>query len=417
MHFGQSKNELHPGTIYTLTKAIGLLGMGFHSTIYSLFLRDIGIKQDQIAGMNSLFWLTLILAELPTGMFADGKSRARSIKIGFLIESASLASYSLATGFWSALLSEVLIGVALAFLSGAEDAWISDALSSIGKFEELKKIKSTAAVWSAISALLGGVCADFVGRWLGFRMCWLIGALIIFVGFAVACKFMRGQGEPSDRLTKKEALKASFRKLKESRSLAWVVIANMCFGLVYPFNHYWGQFFDVRLNGARLSGTWIAMYTACAVAGYSIRRLNFKRGREAGALVMMLGLAGLGLSVAGHLPGVYLPLGMIVIHEIGRGAYVPLADVFIQRRIESGYRATYSSLNSLLGRSGNTIVLAGVWFFSRSLPDGESKIVTIWTTVGGLLVLASLMLYLFRPKTKISVVASTPVPETLPAQN
>jgi hypothetical protein len=66
--------------------------------------------------------------------------------------------------------------------------------------------------------------------------------------------------------------------------------------------------------------------------------------------------------------------------------------------VESGYRATYGSLHSFLGRMGNVVVLAGVWFFSRGLADSEFKIVSIWTVCGSLLVLTSLILFFFKPE-------------------
>ncbi|MFA6099312.1 MAG: MFS transporter [Patescibacteria group bacterium] len=147
--FFEKLNNLHPATIYKIVSASRSLGMGCHATVYSLFLRQIGISQDRIALLNSLFWLALILSELPTGMLADGRSRAWSIKVGMFTMVVSLSIYTFAQGFWSAVLAEVTIGVALAFLSGAEQAWLTDALAARHEGDSLKNVYASSTAWSA----------------------------------------------------------------------------------------------------------------------------------------------------------------------------------------------------------------------------------------------------------------------------
>lgn len=400
MFFSVKQRDWHPGKVYLLISALRGLGMGCHATIYSLFLRDIGIKQDQISALNSLFWLTLILSELPTGMLADGKSRAWSIKVGFLLMSFSIGGYGLAQGFWSALAAEALIAVALAFLSGAEQAWLVDALEARGLGHELKKVYAQNAIWSATAALAGGFLSDLLAQYWGYRLGWFVGGVFMSAGFVLAVVCLGKQGEPKKRLTEWQALKASVAALKASPALIWAVAAAMSLGFINPFNHFWSQFFHGRLQGGSLGWIWIVVYGSCALAGVIIKRVSFVRGREAGAILGLLFLTAAGYAAIGRFDGVYLPLLMVVLHEVGRGAYMPLADVFVQRRIESNFRATYGSLHSFLGRMGNAVILAGVWYFSRSLPDGEEKILSIWSVTGGMLLIAVLLLWFLRPSAK-----------------
>lgn len=386
--------------------------MGCHATIYSLFLRDIGIKQDQISALNALFWLTLILSELPTGMLADGKSRAWSIKAGFLLMSLSIGGYGLAQGFWSALLAEMIIAVAMAFLSGAEQAWLVDALEARGLSHELKKVYAQTAVWSAVAALAGGFLSDLLAQEHGYRVGWFVGGAFMLMGFMLAMVCLGSQGEPKERLTEWQALKASVSALKMNPALLWAVGVAMSLGFINPFNHFWSQFFHGRLGGGSLGWVWIVIYGSCALAGVIIRRLSFVRGKEASAMLAMLFLATAGYVLVGRFGGVYLPLLMVVLHEVGRGAYMPLADIFIQRRVESNFRATYGSLHSFLGRMGNTVILAGVWFASRNMPDGEHKIVSIWSTTGNLLLAVVLLLWLFRPRAEQAILSPAVTPST-----
>ncbi|MFA6099313.1 MAG: MFS transporter [Patescibacteria group bacterium] len=263
--------------------------------------------------------------------------------------------------------------------------------------------------------LIGGIAGDLTGSAFGFRATWLLGALVMLIAFGATYRCMDAQGEPAKRLTEMQALKASLKALKLNSGLIWAVLVTMTLGFVNPFNHLWNQFFEPRLHGHSLSWIWIPLYGSCALSAVIVRRLKFTKGREAGAMLGVLGLSGLGLTFVGHFPGLSWPLAIVVIHEIGRGAYVPLADVFVQRRIASGYRATYGSLHSFLSRMGNMFVLAGVWFFTRGIPDSEFKIVSIWTVCGALLVLCTLALYLFRPRSLLSEIKIEP--GSLPAQS
>lgn len=387
-----------PGNAYALICGMRNLGMGFHCVIYTLFLRSIGILQHDISLLNAFFWAVVILSELPTGMLADGKSRGWSVKAGFVLMSFSLITYAFAGDFWTALIPEVLIGIAMAFLSGAEQAWITDALNHAGQGESLKQVYAKSTVWASLALIVGGCMGEAVWRLLDFRASWLFGSVFMLLGTLFTFKLMDDRGEPQKRLTEKQALKASIKALGLDRGLFWAVLASMVMGLVNPFNHFWSQFFEGRLQGAPLSLVWIPLYGSCAAAGFVVRRLEFAKGQETGTVLTTVGITGFTLWGIGFLPGAMAPLSLVMLHEIARGAYFPLADVFVQRRVESGFRATYGSLHSFLGRMGNMAVLGGVWFFTRRLPDGEAKIISIWSACGVLMVLGSFLLFFIRPK-------------------
>src|SRR3989338_336825 len=113
--------------IYYLFTALMGLGMGATMTVYAPFLLSIGLSLGEIALVNALFWAIIIAAEIPTGMFADGRSRAFSLKVGMIFHGLGAILYLFADGFWSVALAESTLGIATAFMSGAQQAWITDA--------------------------------------------------------------------------------------------------------------------------------------------------------------------------------------------------------------------------------------------------------------------------------------------------
>src|SRR5688572_10336557 len=106
--------------------------MGMTATTASLLQLQVGMSIADIAFVNIVFWTTIILMELPTGMLADGKSRIWSVRIGIACFALGCFAYANVQGVGTALIGEIALGVGFAFVSGAESAWITDALKKRG---------------------------------------------------------------------------------------------------------------------------------------------------------------------------------------------------------------------------------------------------------------------------------------------
>ncbi|HCC22041.1 hypothetical protein A2480_00110 [Candidatus Uhrbacteria bacterium RIFOXYC2_FULL_47_19] len=389
---------MRPDRVFVLFNLLSGLGMGFIAPNYAPFVLGVGLTMPQIALINVVFFLTIVVMELPTGMLADGRSRAWSIWIGSAFSAVFHLAYSLVSGFWGALICEVMAGVSMSFISGALEAWVTDALGETGDGQRLRKVLASGAVTSSIGHLVGGVSGAFCGAY-DLRLGFWIGGGFQLLAFVIARLFMDRRGESSQRTSELVALKDSLIALRSSRSLVWAAVAAASFGLVCSFNHYWSPFFIGRAGRIdRLSLVWVVIYSGCTLGSWVIHRWARCHGRESLAVVASLGLTGLGLALTAHLPGLFWPLMFAFGHEFGRGAFRPLVSTFVQRRVGSSFRATYGSLQSFIERFGFATVLLMVWLLTRHLPDGESLITLTWTVQGSLLMLIVGLLWLFRPR-------------------
>jgi hypothetical protein len=131
------------------------------------------------------------------------------------------------------------------------------------------------------------------------------------------------------------------------------------------------------------------------LAGWIVRRLGVKAGKGAG-IVASLAIAGAGLALAGLPGGVALPVLFIMVHEMGRGLFEPMLDTFTQERVDSSFRATFGSFQSLIGRAGFAIVLVGVWLATSGMPSSAASIAAVWAVSGSLLAAAGISLWLLR---------------------
>jgi hypothetical protein len=389
---------MRPATAYALFCLLMGIGMGNHATIYAPFLDSIGVTLSGMAVVNAFFWVIGALLELPTGMLADGKSRIWSVRIGTAILTATCFAYAFADGLASAIVVESLMAVGLAFQSGAESAWLTDALKRKGEDAFLRRAFGTAALSRSAGFLIGGVMGAVVAELGGLRAPWFTGTVFMIGAVIVSIRLMRDDGEPEKRMTEMAAFCASHRMLRRTPALLWAASAAMLFGLVLPFNHYWSLFFREEVGQSGLGWLWIPLYGSCVVSGWFVRRSKIEAGREGSGILLGFALAGLGMLAIGYMPNLPIAVLMVVIHQFGRGMFVPFLEAFVQQRVESGYRATYGSLQALLAKAGYGTILIVVWSASHHLPSQPSTVVAVWTACGSLLILSGGALWFLRPK-------------------
>ncbi|MEK7481456.1 MAG: MFS transporter, partial [Patescibacteria group bacterium] len=108
---------MRPERLYYLFTALVRLGPTVTVTAYVPFLLSLGLSLGEVGLVNAVFWAVVMLAEVPTGMLADGRGRAWSLKIGAFIQLVGIALYVTATGLYSAMFAEAMLGIGAAFLS------------------------------------------------------------------------------------------------------------------------------------------------------------------------------------------------------------------------------------------------------------------------------------------------------------
>lgn len=388
---------MHPAKTYALFTGLQGLGMGLMATAYSPFLLSVGLSLSDIAAINIFYWLAVSLAELPTGMLADGRSRAWSIRIGVGIMAVTFFGYSTVSGFRGALFWEIIGGIGQAFMSGAQQAWVTDALRKRGEAAGIGRAFGTAAIWRSVAAIAGGAAGAPIAA-LNLRTGFVLFGLSLVAAFIVSLKMMNGEGEPEKRVSELAAFKMSLQAMRTRPGLVWACAAAVAFGLVLPFNHYWAPFFAARVGQAGLSFIWMPVYATLAGAGYIVRTRKWFQGGSACGVILAMLLAGAGLMTAAWPGGVIGPLSLVIVHEFGRGLFDPMLEIYTQRRIDSAYRATFGSFQSLIGRAGYAVVLIGLWALTDGRPNNSATIALAWTTGGTLLVAAAVILWLFRPK-------------------
>src|SRR5437588_4640152 len=103
------------------------------------FFQARGLDFTQIALLNSVYALTAILFEVPTGALADRFGRCRAMLLGALLMALGCVVDFGGHGFWSFALGEGLLALGMTLSSGADSAYLFDLLRSAGREHEYRR--------------------------------------------------------------------------------------------------------------------------------------------------------------------------------------------------------------------------------------------------------------------------------------
>ncbi len=109
----------------------------FWPLFFVRLVTDVGLSPLQLVLLGTVMELSILIAEVPTGIVADLYSRKWSVIIAFLLGGPAIIASAFAENYVLLVIVQAIIGVAATFESGAETAWISDELGSSERAEPL----------------------------------------------------------------------------------------------------------------------------------------------------------------------------------------------------------------------------------------------------------------------------------------
>lgn len=366
---------------------------------YARFIFSIGLTPSDFALINVFFWASIALLEIPTGLFADTRGRAWSMRAGVCCYLLGTGMYCLAYDLEGAILGESLLGIGTAFMSGADEAWVTDAAIKTGRAHEIRKIFGTAAILRSVAVLLGGILGGIFASW-ELRSIWFAAFIGVAAGAIIVFRYVNGVGEADVRVSERVAFCKSLHLLRSSRELKWIALLLVTIGLVTPMNLYWAPVFEDRVGTFGLSGLWVVIHLPIACAGWAIRRPRDTPRNEVSWLMAGMLATAVGMIAMAAVDPILIVVLCIVIHEFGRGVIGPLASSFTQHRVESSYRATYGSLQSLIGRIGFVFVLVAIAISTHGENPSRELMEQLMIWCGVILFMVTIALWVIRPRSR-----------------
>lgn len=182
----------YPKEVYLFYIVSFFSGFNLIAAFFVPFIKDWGgLSQFQIQLLQSWFAIMIFFLEIPTGLIGDIKGRKYSVLVGFLFLTIAPLTYSSIPNFWVFMVAEFIFAVGLAFVSGAQEAFVYDVV----KDNELERFYGKISVAIAnfkligmiVSALFAGLLVDL------FELNWLfrLDALFSFFVFLLIAVFIK----------------------------------------------------------------------------------------------------------------------------------------------------------------------------------------------------------------------------------
>ncbi len=355
--------------VYLLLLLLHTLAASFIWGINTLFLLDAGLSNAQAFGANAFFTAGMVIFEVPTGVIADTRGRRTSYLLGTVTLAASTTLYLLmwyaSAPFWAWALASALLGLGFTFFSGAVQAWLADALTFSGYFDNGGKLDTVLARGEIVegAAMLGGsVAGGLIAQATNLGVPYLLRTLVLLVTFGLALTLMRDSGfTPARGKRLKEEVRSIVRGSIEhglgNPPVRWIMLEAPFTGGVTIYAFYAMQPYLLQLYGNERAYA-IAGLAAAIVAGAQIAGgllvphlgLVFRRRTSVLLAGTMLGVAA--LSLIGLVHRFWVAVGLLVLWGLVFAAATPVRQAYLNGLIESRERATVLSFDSLLGSSG-----------------------------------------------------------------
>ena len=314
--------------------------------------------------LGSVYYLCVTLAEVPSGYFSDRRGRRVTLLVAAACFAASNVAYIAATDFTGLVLGQVLLALGMAFLSGTDTAFLYDSLLSLdleGQYAEHEARGQQFGMTGLALASLAGGALGLADLRLPYGLA-LLGALWAF-WLTWGCveppvRRRDGAGTGSFLHSVRDCL-----RLLSDRVLAWL------FGVMvfmFSLGHVAYEFYQpyIRL----LDPDWLAGDATTLVSGVVVGVSMF--GGALGAALSVglhqrLGIRALlyiafamQLVIVGGLAFLLAQwvLVLVILRNFPWGLVYAPVNAHIAPRVGSHLRATYLSIQSLMGR----LVFAGL---------------------------------------------------------
>ncbi len=326
------------------------------------FFTNLGLTMREIFELQAIFGISVMLLEIPTGYICDLWGRKTTLLIGSFISGIGFTYLNTVTGYWDLVIYEIIIAIALSFVSGADVSLLYD---SVNKAERGHGVRSLANMQmfsvsgESIASLLGGFLVAY-----SFKHVTVANAITGWIPFLIALTIKEIPYEKMSRSNHLENFKEVFRHVfqKSDRILFLTSVNLVIWGLstffaVWMFQKYWDE---NKIPLVEFGIIWALYNVTVGIVGKQVHWLEERFGPT--ALLVFLGLAPIigyfGMSFAHG----YLGVALGFLFYFSRGMTQVLMKDALNSRTPSSYRATVNSMQSFFFRMGFALLGPAVGF-------------------------------------------------------
>lgn len=366
-----------------------------------LYYLSFGLSFFDIASLESLFLITTIIFEIPTGALADTIGRKYCAAIGISLVALALVIIGAGSTYAQFAIAQIFFGIGASMRSGADTSLIYDSLKESHLIDKYTKIEGTSfALFSLVSAITAPIGAYLFVH--NQRAPFLAEA---FFALCTALIFML-MTEPSkdNNSTGNNYWQTLFGGIKQSfrdPQIRWYLI------LIFFIASVIGFFSIILLqpliifkgiNIMHIGYVFSTLSLVGAIGAIYADKIASKM-REQFSLMIIIFIPAVALLMMG-INNVVIFMFFLLLYKSARGFGYPILKKYIQQRLSSDTRTTVLSIENFLDSVAGAISLPIFGLIA-------DRISINYTTVllGGLLLIGGTILLAVKPQGNCSLPA------------
>jgi DHA3 family tetracycline resistance protein-like MFS transporter len=317
----------------------------------------------------TVFTTTTLLFEIPTGVVADVYSRRLSVIIGYAIIGIGTIVEGVFQVFVLVLLSQVVGGVGLTFISGAQDAWIADEIGE----ERVGHAYMRGSQVGQVAFLIGIPISTALGT-IALNIPIILAGILFLLLAVFLVLVMPEEGFQRSPQEERESWRTMFGKFRESVRLVrgrTVLIAILFISAVYGlsssgFDNLWTVHMLEDLTFPAIGnyepviwfGLFNAVVTVLGLVGTEIVRRKVDISSQAvivRTLMFLTSATAICMVIFGLAGNFWLAVTVYCLSLTLRTTSDPILRTWINQNIESNVRATVLSMDSQVNSLGQMI--------------------------------------------------------------
>ncbi|MFI0138239.1 MFS transporter [Streptomyces luteogriseus] len=327
--------------------------------VYALLFADTGMSLWQISSLFALWSVTGVLLEVPSGAWADARSRRRLLWAGPLLTAAGFALWVAVPSYGAFAAGFVLWGAGGALGSGALEALVYDELDRLDAADRYARVMGRARAARLLGTVAAtGLAGPVVARG-GYEAVGAASILACVLTALTATRFPEHRARPeSTGDTWATTLRTGLAEARGNRAVRGALL------LVPAVAAVWGaldEYTPLLVRDLGVADATVPFLVMLIWAGVTLGSLLTGPAERLGTSGLAVLLAGAALALAvGAMARSLAGVVLVSLAFAGFQLAEVLADVRLQHRIDESRRATLTSVASL-GTELATVAAFGVY--------------------------------------------------------
>ncbi len=320
--------------------------------IFVPLMQGYGLSMSEVLQTQAVFALTVALLEVPSGYIADMWGRKRAIVLGSLLNGFAFLSLLYADSFADFIVYEVIIGIGVSLISGADLALLYDSETWLMNNDNTSNTEARRSLSRLIAIEAGasgfaGILASMILLFSDMEALLWVQALVGFVPLVMSF-WLTETPRPGLEVNHAGNARQIFDLLLFDKPVVlWTTFAIIAFGLLGLYSFWLYQKcwelagIEVAYNGYIWAAFAMTVSLAARYAPALEVRLGWRRTLVLASVLPFIGLLGMALATG----WIGVAFGFAI--QVTRGLSLTLFYDALNRRVPGEFRATMNSLVSL----------------------------------------------------------------------